>query len=205
VRLKNARLAIALSVTTLIILLVMHIHEIIHYTAIQDYRTSSSICVIDMSTNLVSVYNRVSTPIHYILPFLIQTISITLLVILATRSRVRVTGSKTNFYRALKTQFENQKELYITPALVIFSISPQVIATFSLACKDLNEGQTHMLLCAYLLSYAPQVLGFILYVLPSTSYKREFGETVVGKKFFNWMLEKEQMKNIVTKTKKSKF
>ena len=30
----------------------------------------------------------------------------------------------------------------------------------------------------FLLSYAPQVLGFILYVLPSSAYKKEFMETI---------------------------
>ena len=199
-RLRNARLAISVSFVTLIILLVLHLHELIYYTSIRDYRTNSSICVTNMNTNFVAVYNRVSTPIHYIFPFLVQTLCITLLIIFAARSRVRVSRSKTTFYQTLKTQFENQKELYITPALVIFSISPQVIATFSLACQDLNEGQGHTLLCVYLLSYAPQVLGFTLYVLPSTSYKKEFSETLVGKKFFQWMSKKKQKKTIVIKT-----
>lgn len=183
-RLKNPRLAIFMSFVTLVLLLILHVHELIYYTSIQDYRTSSPICVANMNTDLIAIYNRVSTPIHYILPFFIQTISITLLIILAARSRVRVSGSKSTFYQTLKTQFQNQKELYVTPALVIFSISPQVIATFTLACKELNPWQGHILLCVYLFSYAPQVLGFILYILPSSAYKKEFGETLLGKKFF---------------------
>jgi hypothetical protein len=204
-RLKNAHLAIQLTIITLILLLAMHIHEAIFYTTIQNQPTGFSVCVTDFRTDFVSVYNRVSTPIHYIVPFLIQTISITLLIVLATRSRVRATGPKSTFYQVLKTQFESQKELYITPALVIFSISPQVIITFSFACKDLNEGQRHMLLCAYLLSYAPQVFGFILYVLPSTSYKKEFGETLIGKKFYKWMLEKKKIETVASKNKHPKL
>ena len=159
-RLKDAHLAIRLSVATLIILLAMHIHETIYYTAIEDHHTSSPICVIDLGTRFVSVYNQMSTPIHYILPFLIQTISITLLIVFSTRSRVRATGQRSSFYQALKTQFENQKELYVTPLLVIFSILPQAITTFSLACKDLNEGQRNLLLYAYLLSHAPASTWF---------------------------------------------
>ncbi len=91
----------------------------------------------------------------------------------------------------MKTQFENQKELYITPIIIILSVLLQVVATFSLACKHLTEGQRHMLLCAYLLSYAPQVLGFILYILPSTSYRKEFSETLMSKKLFKWMFKEE--------------
>jgi hypothetical protein len=189
-RLKSAHLAMRVSIATFIVVLGTHIHEALYYTNIQDYRTSSSVCVTDMGIGFVSIYNQVSTPIHYILPCLIQTIGITLLIVFSTRSRVRATGKRADFYRTLKTQFENQKELYITPAIIILSVLPQVVATFSLACKDLTEGQRHMLLCAYLLSYAPQVLGFILYVLPSTSYMKEFSETSMGKKLFPWMFKK---------------
>jgi hypothetical protein len=179
---KNASLAIATSVVTLVIVLAMHIHETIFYTIIYDYRTNLASCVIDLGTGFVSLYNRVSTPMHYILPFFIQTICITLVIVFATRSRARATRQKSTFYETLKGQFRSQKELYITPALVIFSILPQVIVTFSLACKDLSEGQRHALVCAYLLSYASQVLGFVLYVLPSTSYRKEFDKTWMGKK-----------------------
>jgi hypothetical protein len=195
-RLKNTRLAIRLTIITFVIVLAMHIHEAIFYTTIQDQPTGFSICVTDFGSGFVAVYNRVSTPIHYILPYLIQTTSITLLIVFTTRSRVRATRQRNTFYQALKTQFQNQKELYITPTLLIFSISPQVIATFSFACKDLSEGQRHLLLFLYLLSNAPQVLGFILYVLPSSSYKNEFGETLIGKKFFQWMLKKCKIENI---------
>lgn len=203
--LKNGRLAILMSIMTLIILLAMHIHEIIIYTTIQDHPMNLFICVPDLGTGFLTVYNRVSTLIHYIMPFLIQTISITLLIVFATRSRVKSTGQKKNFYRTLRAQFETQKELYITPALVILSILPQIIVTFSMTCKDLNEGQRHMLLCAYLLSYAPQVLGFVLYVLPSTSYKKEFSETSMGKKFFKWMFKKKKMETVVLKSKQTKL
>jgi hypothetical protein len=203
---KNIRLTIGMSVVTVISLLAMHIHEILHYTTIEHRPSNVSICVTDLGTGFVSIYNRVSTPLHYILPFLIQTISITFLLIYAARSRLRATGHTTSFYRALKIQFKHQKELYVTPALVIFSISPQVIVTFSFACKDLNEGQRHMLLCTYLLSYAPQVLGFVLYVLPSTSYSKEFGETSLGKKLFQWTLKKKMMTTgVVSKSKQAKL
>jgi len=204
-RLKSAHLAMRVSIATFIVVLGTHIHEALYYTNIQDYRTSSFVCVTDMGIGFVSIYNQVSTPIHYILPCLIQTIGITFLIVFATRSRVRATGKRADFYRTLKTQFENQKELYITPAIIILSVLPQVVATFSLACKDLTEGQRHMLLCAYLLSYAPQLLGFILYVLPSTSYRKEFSETSMSKKLFPWMFKKENMETSVRNTKSTEL
>jgi len=35
-------------------------------------------------------------------------------------------------------------------------------------------------------------LGFILYVLPSTTYKKEFSETLIGKKFLSGMFNRKK-------------
>jgi hypothetical protein len=50
--------------------------------------------------------------------------------------------------------------------------------------------QRHALLVAYLLSYAPQILGFLSYVMPSTNYKKEFRDTSFAKKYLAWRLQK---------------
>jgi hypothetical protein len=114
---------------------------------------------------------------------------------------MKAIGQKITFGEVLKKQFETQKELYVTPTIIILSGLPQTILTFSFACTELNDFQRHALLSSYLLSYAPQVLGFVLYVLPSTSYKKEFSETFIGKKFSKWMLCKKKSKTNIMKTK----
>jgi hypothetical protein len=114
---------------------------------------------------------------------------------------MKVIGQKMTFSEVLKKQFETQKELYVTPTIIILSALPQAILTFSFACTELSDLQRHALLWSYLLSYAPQVLGFILYVLPSTSYKKEFYETFIGKKSLKWILSKKKSKTNIMKTK----
>jgi hypothetical protein len=114
---------------------------------------------------------------------------------------MKTAGQKMTFGEVLKKQFETQKELYVTPTIIVLSSLPQTILTFSFACTQLNDFQRHTLLCSYLLSYAPQVLGFILYVLPSTSYKKEFSETFIGKKSLKWVLNKKKIKTNIMKRK----
>ncbi|CAF1557947.1 unnamed protein product [Rotaria magnacalcarata] len=187
VSLKSPRLAISISIGTFIVLLGMHIHELIHYTMIQHTFGTSSMCVTNFDTIPISIYNRVSTLIHYLVPFFIQLVSVTLLIALVARSRMKTGGQKMNFCQMLNKQFHNQKELYVTPATIILSALPQLILTFSFACSSFTDWQYHTLLAAYLLSYAPQILGFALFVLPSTSYKKEFSGTIVAKKYLNWI------------------
>ena len=75
----------------------------------------------------------ISTIIQYLVPFCIQIISIILLIFVVTRSRWKTTGEKVTFRQALNKQFRTQKELYITPMIIICSVLPQTILTFSLA------------------------------------------------------------------------
>jgi hypothetical protein len=201
IALKNPRLSIGITIVTSLCLFGMHIHEIIYYTTIQHLSTNSSICVTNIDIHLISTYNRVSTLIHYLLPFCIQIISITLLIVLAARSRNKTTGGKMAFRQVLIKQFRTQKELYITPVIIILSSLPQTILTFILACTQLTIWHRHLLLIAYLLSYAPQILGFILYVLPSTTYKKEFGETSFAKTSISWIFNKEKSTITVSKRK----
>ncbi|CAF1139291.1 unnamed protein product [Adineta steineri] len=133
----------------------------------------------------------------------VEMICVTFLIILAARSRAKTIGHKMNLGQVLKKQFKTQKELYITPTIIVLSAIPQSILTFSFSCKPLSDWQRHTLLGAYLFSYGPSVLGFILYVLPSTSYKKEFSETLLGKKYFKWILNNNKTQVLVPKTKTS--
>jgi len=201
VTLKKPCLAIGVSVFTSFCIFGMHIHEFIYYTTIRHLSTNSLICVTNFDNHLISTYNRVSTLIHYLLPFFIQVIAVTLLIVLAARSRTKTTVEKLAFRQALIKQFRTQKELYIIPITIILSALPQTILTFSLACTQLNIWWRHTLLITYLFSYTPQVLGFLVYVLPSTIYKKEFSETSFVKRSLSWIFNKKKSAMTVPKKK----
>jgi hypothetical protein len=185
--LNKPRLAIILSCTTLIIIAVMHIHKLIVYTA-ATIPSGETFCVANFGR--FSTYNRVTVFIHYIIPFCIQTVSVTVLIVLATRSRSRVTSDRTTIAQLLKRQFKSHKELYITPAIIVLSGISHITLTFSLACNAFSAAwQQHLLTITYFLSYSPQLLGFVLFVLPSTNYLKEFRKTPLAKKrLFNWAI-----------------
>ncbi|UJR20013.1 hypothetical protein I4U23_023147 [Adineta vaga] len=176
---KNNHFATRLSFFTLIAVACMDIHELLFY--IKD-PSGQPVCIVSYP-RIVSTYERITLLIHYIVPFCIQILSITSLIILAARSRSRATNHHDTFVQYLQQQFRNQKELYITPIVIIFSGLPQVIFSFSFSCIELATWQKHLLLIAYFLAYAPQSLGFVLFVLPSTRYLKEFQATKLSKIF----------------------
>jgi hypothetical protein len=64
--------------------------------------------------------------------------------------------------------------------------------------RELKQSwQRYSLLIAYFLSYLPQMLGFILYVLPSTTFFEEFRQTVISKQF---QRQQQQQRNTKTTT-----
>jgi hypothetical protein len=126
--------------------------------------------------------------LHHMIPFLWQAIAITLLIVQVARSRARAGQStKMTFGKILKNQFSLHKELYTTPVIIILSALPQIIVSFSLACEELVVWQKRMLLVVYFISYTPQTLGFVLYVLPSITYRTELEQTFLGTSYTQWI------------------
>ncbi len=190
--LKNPRFIIGLSIFAILTVSGMHVHEMLYYTTIVDLSTpaNDTLCVTSYTQSLVSSYNRINVLVHYFVPFLIQVIAITITIIQTAFSRARANGNQQQtFAYFFKKQFKRQKEQYATPIIVVLSVLPQAILSFSYACSKLTEPwQRYTLLTTYFLSYLPQSLGFILYVLPSTAFSDEFRQTVVGKR----LLRREQ-------------
>jgi hypothetical protein len=178
---KKIRLAILISIITAIILATMHVHEVLFYMIIKD-SSGPRTCVTNYSS-FISSYNYITVLIHYLVPFNIQIVSITVLIVFSARSRSRANKNREAFLSVLKLQFNSQKELYITPLIIILSGLPQIIISSSFSCMELSDWQRHLLCIAYFLSYAPQVLGFVLFVVPSTSYMKEFQQTHLSKMF----------------------
>ena len=189
--LKKPRIATIISFSTLVLVGAMHVHELIFYRKIIDLN-SQSVCIVEYPSKW-RIYDRISVLIHYLIPFCIQILSITILIILAARSRSRTSNSHDPFIKYLKKQFKRQKDLYIPPSVIVVSGLPQTILSFSFACLQLNTWQQHSLLLAYFLSFAPQLLGFVLFVLPSTNYMKEFESTKLSKTIlFRWIISKKK-------------
>ncbi|CAF4321268.1 unnamed protein product, partial [Adineta steineri] len=181
---RKPNIAIGISVATMIALSAMHIPDIIYTTIASDR------CIVNFDHPLISLYNRINTLLHYLGTFAIQTIAITLLIILIARSRAKVRGDNTSFGDVFKSMFNSKKELYVTPIIIVLSALPQTILSFSLSCTELSTWQRHTLLIAYLFSYSPQILGFILFVLPSKAYQQELQKTKLSNMtILKWILK----------------
>lgn len=175
-------IATAISLVTFVIIATSHFHEILYLTVVEQ--GTSTVCVSNFNHRFIMKYNQVTTFLHYFGPFFIQTLCITILLFLVARSRAKTSKSTLNSSKLLMKQFTSQRELYAIPAIIVFSSLPQIVFCLTLACIQLSTWQHLLLTSTYLLSYIPQILGFLLFVLPSTLYKQEFNKTYLGGMFF---------------------
>jgi len=109
--LKSPCLAIKRSIVTCIVRLGMHIHELFYYIVINQPDFSMNFCVNDFNQIVVKNYSSINNLFHSIVPFFIQTISITLLIICVTRSRANFAQKRITYIQILHKQLKEQKEL----------------------------------------------------------------------------------------------
>ncbi|CAF4025453.1 unnamed protein product [Rotaria sp. Silwood2] len=175
---KSPKYAFISATIVIFVLFVFHIHELFFYKLIDDPKQiSATLCVPNYTPYQWSVYNRVNVMFHYLVPCTIQIITIVVLIIATARNKAKINTKHTQ-QKLIMNQLNINKELFITPIIILASALPQAILAFTYACKELVEPwQRYSLLTTYFLSYSPQVLGFLLFVLPSTMYKEEFYKT----------------------------
>jgi hypothetical protein len=203
-RLRNPRAAKLIMFISIIVLITMHIHELLFFNIIQD-TDGQLLCVANFSSSVWS-YNFANVLFQHLVPFCIQISSVTILIAFTARSRSRSTMSRDGFFLILRQQFNIQKELYITSLILIFSALPQIIISSVLSCTVLSSWHRHLLCTAYFFAYLPQLLGFVLFVLPSTVYSNEFRRTQFGKMhLFNLQTTKKKQIATLSKTQISKL
>jgi hypothetical protein len=132
-------------------------------------------------TTAIAIYNQINIVVHYSIPFIINFVCTIILTVLVANSRSHANKKKARV-QIFREQFAKQRELFIPSLIIIASALPQFIISFNFACTEPNIAwQRYILTVAYFLSYLPQILTFLLYVLPSTFYKSEFQLTRIGK------------------------
>ena len=106
-------------------------------------------------SSILLAYNYVNVLAHHFIPFCIQILSVTLLVIFTAGRRSRMLGESGASIKTLKQQFQNRKETYITPFIIVLSGLSQIIISFIFSCAQLVKWQKHLLCVGYLLLHVP--------------------------------------------------
>jgi hypothetical protein len=152
-----------------------NIHDPIHRQLIDDLEELRIWCVVTY-TSRFDMYNSAMNVFHFIIPFCINLISA--LIIIATAARLRAISRTWQTYKQhLQQQVQEHKHLLISPCILVLLGVPRLVIAFSSNCMK-SARNPWLFLVGYLISFIPVILTFVVFVLPSKVYKKEFNKSI---------------------------
>jgi hypothetical protein len=152
------------------------IQEPLHRILIEDQDEGRIWCIVRYprsSSTFLNQYTAITTVIHLIGPFALNLISAVGVIFLLSMRRAKV--HQEHAFRAhLLSQLREQKYVIISPIGFILTAIPRLILTFQLECMKSARDPVSVFLFAYFISFLPTILLFIIFILPSSVYRREF-------------------------------
>jgi Na+/H+ antiporter NhaD/arsenite permease-like protein len=107
--------------------------------------------------------------IHFMVPFIINLISVLVIIIMSARQQSALKKKK-KYQEILKEQIHQHKNLLIGPCALAILAVPRLIISFASGCME-STSDSWLFLFGYFISLIPYLLTFILFVVPSNTYK----------------------------------
>ncbi|CAF0776099.1 unnamed protein product [Adineta steineri] len=167
---------VVLSILTVTIL--THLHDPIHRQLIDDIDIDEKRiwCLVQYSSSSISTWNSFITFVHFLMPFLINLLSIIFIIISIARSRSNL-QTRLPFIDHLRSQLKQQKSHLIASCVFISIALIRLFLSFTSGCMK-SPNNSWLFLIAYFISFLPSMMTFIVYILPSKVYKKEFNTVV---------------------------
>jgi hypothetical protein len=132
-------------------------------------------CILTYPASL-QIYNYIIHTLHFVGPFLINLISS--MVLITTKSRQQANLHRQRPYKViLREQLQQHKHLLTAPIVLVILTLPRLIITFALKCM-VSSNDAWLFLVGYFISFIPSMLTFVVFILPSKFYKKEFNRAV---------------------------
>jgi hypothetical protein len=133
-------------------------------------------CIVNYGSVLYT-YNSMINTIHFFGPFMINLISTIILITKKSRQQANI-HKKRSYKEILIEQLKENKHLLTAPIVLILLALPHLIITFVSKCmKSIDDAW--LFLVGYFISFVSPMLTFIVFILPSKFYKKEFRKSVV--------------------------
>jgi hypothetical protein len=163
----------------LILMIITTIHDPIHRHLMDDSDENGENkrvwCIVSYSSS-VETFNSTLNIFHFFAPFFINLISALIIIKSTARQRAIIHPQHTH-RQHLHDQFQKYIHLLIAPVLLVILALPRLIISLVSGCMK-SVHNSWLFVTGYFISFIPPMLTFILFILPTRSYKREFGKSV---------------------------
>jgi hypothetical protein len=178
-KVKSKRIARWIIILVLLITITSNIPDPIYRRLIDDGEEDQRIwCVISYPKKL-EFFVWIMSIFHFLTPFAINLLIAFYIINQMARQRSTVRKNQT-YWQQLQDQFDQLKNLLISPCILIILAFPRLLISFLAGCmKTIRE--PWLFLIGYFVSFIPSLMTFVVFVLLSTVYKEEFDKRVMQK------------------------
>ena len=128
-------------------------------------------CIVTYSSGFQTL-NSFMNIFHFFTPLLINLSSAGAIILITARQRT-TSQTRGNYREILREQLQQHRHLLIAPLVLSMLAMPRLIISFVSGCMK-SSNDSWLFLAGYFVSFVPSLLTFVVFVLPSTSYKTEF-------------------------------
>jgi hypothetical protein len=174
---KTKRVAKFVIVVLIFLIVGSTVHDPIYRRLVEedDDNAKRIWCVVSYPISL-QTFNSATNIFHSAAPFVTNFMSAIVLVISSAKQR-RTVQAHRPYTEILCAQIRQHDHLLIGPIVLVILAVPRLIISFASGCKK-SVGDSWLLLVGYLISFIPSMLTFVLFVLPSQLYKKQFEKTI---------------------------
>jgi hypothetical protein len=147
------------------------LHDPIHEKVIYDQEEERRWCLVQYSSSL-KIYNSIINIIHFVIPFVINLLTGIIIIIVAARRRFKA-RQKPTYREALNEQFHQHKHLIISSIILVVLSTPRLVISFISGCMK-SARDPSFYLAGYFISFIPPSLTFLVFVVPSELYRKDF-------------------------------
>ena len=140
-----------------------------------EYQIKRIWCIVRYGSTF-QIYDSLLHTIHFLGPFLFNLISSIILIVKKSHQQQDLHRDQ-SYKTIIRKQFQEHKHILIAPIVLVLLALPRLILTFIRTCMQL-ESDAWLYLCAYFVSFIPPMLTFVIFILPSKFYKKQFRRTI---------------------------
>jgi uncharacterized membrane protein YhaH (DUF805 family) len=175
---KSKKMAKFIIVILLVVIAGTCIHDPIHRRLIDEINSADENriwCIVTYPSSL-QILNSITHTIHFFCPFMINLVSAIIFVVTKSRQQSNI-YTRRPYKKILRKQIRKHKHLLTAPIVLVILALPRLIMIFLSKCME-STNDTWLFLCGYFISFIPPTLTFVIYILPSKFYKKEFRKSV---------------------------
>ncbi|CAF1326178.1 unnamed protein product [Adineta ricciae] len=176
---KSTQIAKTMIILLLIFNIGTTIHDPIHRRLIDEEDNESGEKRIWCTTTYPSslqTFDHFMNTCNFFVPFVINFVSVTILIIKKSYLQAS-TQTRKHFLHLFREQIHQHQHLLIAPIALIVLALPRLIISYVSQCME-SINDMWVFLVGYFISLIPPMLTFVIFVLPSKFYKKQFNKSL---------------------------